>query len=269
MLVFVIPLKSAQVSKSWNHVSKLFERCIRSVCNQTSNNYRVVVVCHEKPQIEFTHPHITYLEVEFPIPSLDLRSKYTDKHRKMLVGLRYAQRFEPSHTMNVDADDCVSKHIAEFAEQNPQSNGWFVNKGYVYQDGSKFIYFKGKDFYQWCGTSNIFRYDLHLLPESLSYDCIDANDYTSQHLSEEFIDFYRCFVNHRVVVQHRAQKGIPVGPLPFAGAVYILDHGENAASNNFNYLLESKNPLVKLKRMLSFRPLTSSVSNEFTIYNVH
>lgn len=241
MLVFVIPLMSSQVSKSWDHVSKLFERCVRSVCNQTSTNYRVIVVCHEKPQIEFTHPNITYVEVEFPVPGLDLTSKSVDKHRKMLAGLRYAGQFEPSHTMHVDADDCISRHLAKFVEQNPESNGWFVNKGYVYQDGGKFIYFKRRDFYQWCGTSSIFRYDLNPLPEGLNYEHIEVNDGISENLSEEIKDYYGCYFQHRKIVQYRAQRGTPTEPLPFPGAVYILDHGESMSSNNFNHLLQSKN----------------------------
>lgn len=106
MLVFTIPLKSAQVSKYWKHVSNLFERCIRSVCNQTLTNFRVLVVCYEEPQTEFTNPCITYVDVEFPVLGLNLRSKRVDKHCMTLVGLKYAQRFEQSHTMHVDADDC-------------------------------------------------------------------------------------------------------------------------------------------------------------------
>lgn len=252
MLVFVIPLKSTQVSKSWEYVSKLFERCIRSVCNQTSTNFSVIVVCHEKPQIEFNHPHITYVKVDFSAPSSDCESKRRDKRRKMFVGLNYARQLEPSHTMHVDADDCVSKYLAEFVEQNPQSNGWFVNKGYVYQDGNKFIYFKRKDFHQWCGTSNIIRYGLHNVPESLSYDCKD---------------FYRYYVAHRKVVKNQESKGTPIEPLPFAGATYILGHSENLSSNSFNNLIGGGKISVA-KNILHFRPLTGLVRNDFGIYNV-
>src|SRR5689334_19347682 len=104
MLVFVIPLKSPQVSKSWERVSKLFERCIKSVCNQTSTDFHAVVVCNEKPKIEFTHPNITYLTVDFPNPNEKtlVSQGDTDKGRKILKGLIYAQEFSPTHTMAVD-----------------------------------------------------------------------------------------------------------------------------------------------------------------------
>lgn len=70
MLVFIIPIKSARVSSSWELVSKLFERTIKSVCNQTIPDFRVIIVCHEKPNIKFEHSNVTYIEVDFPIPTL-------------------------------------------------------------------------------------------------------------------------------------------------------------------------------------------------------
>lgn len=225
MLVFIIPLKSPQASNSWERVSKLFERSIKSVCTQTSSEFRVIVVCHEIPQIEFSHSHITYIKVNFPAPNSDQKSKMLDKSRKVLVGLNYARQLNPCHTMNVDADDCVSKHLAEFVKQNPQSNGWFVHKGFVYQDGSKFIYFKRKDFHQWCGTCHIIRYDLHNLPESIE---------------DESVDFDKYYCNHREVVKNLAQKRTPIEPLPFAGAVYILGHGDNSIGE-INKLTSSEN----------------------------
>ena len=252
MLVFVIPLKSAQVSHSWEHVTKLFERCIRSVCNQTSTNFRVIVVCHEKPQIKFSHPHITYIEVDFPPPSIS-DSKELDKIRKIFVGLNYAGQLKPSHTMNVDADDCVSKHLAEFVEERVASNGWFINRGYVYQDGSKFVFFKRKDFQRWCGTSHIIRHGIFELPKNIEDECVNLKSY---------------YWPHRTVIEKLAQQGKPIQPLPFAGSVYVLGHGDND-SDNFRKLIVPKGYFHILKRMIfNFRPFLSSIRNEFSFYNI-
>lgn len=68
MLVFIIPVKSKKIANSWERVSKLVERCLKSACNQTSPIFRAVVVCNEKPDIQFQHPHIHYVEVDFPPP---------------------------------------------------------------------------------------------------------------------------------------------------------------------------------------------------------
>ena len=57
-----------------------------------------------------------------------------------MTGLAYAQNYQPSHIMIVDADDCVNKRLAEFVEKNPNKNGWFINKGYLYTEGNKFLF---------------------------------------------------------------------------------------------------------------------------------
>ena len=61
-----------------------------------------------------------------------------DQVRKIFMGLNYAAQFKPSHVMLVDADDCVSQKLASFVDHNPQSNGWFINRGFLYKNGSKF-----------------------------------------------------------------------------------------------------------------------------------
>ncbi len=215
MLVFVVPLKSPQASKSWELVTKLFARCVSSICNQTSPNYRVIVVCNERPRLEFYHPHIKYIEVDFPLANEpDYISRgHTDKGRKILKGLIQAQEFSPSHTMAVDADDCVSKYLAEFVNKNPNCNGWFVNKGYKYQDGSDFIYIKRKEFYRMCGSCNIIRYNLNQLPEIPEYN--------------RGYGYYKFYIDHEKVREKLAEQGNPLKPLPFSGAVYIVATGEN------------------------------------------
>ncbi|WP_198954124.1 hypothetical protein [Moorena bouillonii] len=66
----------------------------------------------------------------------------------LLTGLTYARRFDPTHAMNVDADDCLSKQLAEFVRHNLRGNGWFINRGYKYRDGEDCLYLKRKQFYR-------------------------------------------------------------------------------------------------------------------------
>ena len=97
MLVFIIPLKSKRGSRSWSTVSDLFERTLKSVCNQTSPNFKVVVVCHEKPLVSFEHENIEYITVDFEPPELtgdpieDLAAKENDQAKKLWVGSIYAR----------------------------------------------------------------------------------------------------------------------------------------------------------------------------------
>ena len=246
MLVFVIPLKSAKVSKSWERVTQLFERCIKSVCNQTSPNFRVIVVCHEKPKIEFIHPHITYIIVDFSPPNETnpVAKGDTDKGRKILKGLIYARQFSPTHTMTVDADDCVSKKLAKFIQQHPDSNGWFINKGYKYQEGSNYIYIKRSKFYKMCGSCNIIRYDLNDLPETAEYN--------------RGYGYYRYYIDHAKVRDILKNKAKAIKSLPFPGAVYILETGENLFDNS-----------KRLRFSIFNRKLLNpSVRDEFGLYDL-
>jgi hypothetical protein len=246
MLVFVIPLKSPQVSKSWERVSKLFERCIKSVCNQTSTDFHAIVVCHEKPKIEFTHSQITYITVDFsPAKETNLVAQgNTDKGRKLLKGLTYARKFSPTHTMAVDADDCVSKNLAEFIKQNPNCNGWFINKGYKYREGSKYIYVKRSEFNKMCGTCNILRYDLNNFPETAEYN--------------RGYGYYKYYIDHAQVRNILTQKAKSIKPLPFAGAVYVLETGEHLFYDS-----------TKLGfNIFNRRFLNPSIRDEFGLYNL-
>ena len=267
MLVFVIPLKSKQVSKSWNQTCKLLERTLKSVCNQTSPNFNVIVACHERPTLEFNNSKISYVEVNFLPPTIDttkatredFESMKLDQGQKIWAALRYAQSLNPSHIMFVDADDCVSKHIAEFVNQRSSCNGWFINKGYEYRDNSSSIFPKNKDFHQKSSTSHIVKYDL--LP----------------HKSIKFEDINWDYLRHQTIVNLMKQQGTPLEPLPFEGAVYITENHENMNTHHAQIMLDLKKNkgqekflrlIRKLGKSLVSRPLTDSIRSEFGIYNL-
>ena len=265
MLCFIIPLKSAKVSSSWELVSKLFERTIKSVCNQTIPDFRVIVICHERPNIEFEHPNVTYIEVDFPIPTFrsntDMQSRDTDKHRKIWTGLVYAHQLNPSHIMFVDADDCVSRYLAEFISQNSQCNGWFIGRGYEYRDGSKFILHREKKFHKKCGTSHIIRYDLlESMLKELKFEQIKGWN----------------FLYHQKIVDTMNKKGNPLELLPFKGAIKVIDNGENICDQE-KILLEmfnsNPNKIIlfyarRAYKSFTSRLITKSNREEFGLYEI-
>lgn len=253
MLVFVVPLKSSKISKSWDQVCKLFERCVKSVCNQTSSDFRVIVVCNEKPQTQFEHAHLQYVEVDFPVPDKNISAMTLDRGRKVLLGLQMAQEFNPSHAMVVDADDCVSKYLAEFVNQNTQHNGWYVNKGYIYKDGSRFVYLKKKNFNHICGTCNIIRYDLYDLFENLE-----------DKYSDLILKYHG---GHKYILETLIHKGVWIEPLPFAGAAYIVENGENYYNDRFESVMP-KEVVNRIKTTRHFRLLNNLLRDEFGLYEI-
>lgn len=217
MLVFIIPVKNRKISKSWDLLSKLFERCLKSVCNQTSPNFRVVVVCNEKPDTQFDHPHIHYVNVDFLPPistddepekstgyaygqSNEIKKQNADKARRIVKGLEYAQRFNPSYFMVVDADDCVNRQLSEFVEQHHDVDCWVLKKGYIYREGSQLLWLNRKNFNEVCGTSLIVKYSWR--------EAVFSQPDFYNHLFQQI-------------------PGANVQQLPFVGAIYTIGNGEN------------------------------------------
>ncbi|MGJ5672165.1 MAG: glycosyltransferase family 2 protein [Nostochopsis sp.] len=272
MIVFVIPLKSAKVSTSWHLVSKLFERCIKSVCNQTSDEFRVIVVCQEKPNIDFSHPHITYIQVDYLLPNEQLKelnveqdieskrvevfskgidcrstevfSKDIDKGRKLLTGLAYAEKFSPSHVMVVDADDVISKNIAKFVKQNANCNGWYLNKGYIYNENRQLLEIKFGDFNVMCGSTVIVKY--HLYP-------LLFNNYD--------------YVHGKIVLGN----DIKLKALPLIGSIYSVGNGDNIFQTieRQNQRNKGLGILLKITTILRYRRLTKSIRDDFNFIPIH
>ncbi|MGK7928593.1 MAG: glycosyltransferase family 2 protein [Spirulina sp.] len=246
MLVFVIPLKSRKICQSWERTSQLLERTVRSVCNQTIPNFRAIVVCNEKPDIEFQHPHLTFIEVDFPEPKETNRiaKGLTDKGRKVLTGLTYAKQFNPTYAMSVDSDDCISNRLGKWTEQHPTENGWYINRGYKYREGDRYIYIKRNKFYTLSGTANIIRFDLLDLPENPEYN--------------RGYGYYKFHLDHQKVKRFMLEKGKPIKPLPFPGSIYILGTGDNMSGNEDNLFFN----------FLTRKTITPEIRQEFTLYNI-
>ncbi len=261
MLVFIIPIKSPKVATSWTELSKMFERCLRSVCNQTSSKFHVIVVCHEIPKINFHHPQVQYIQVNFPIPGSTLPEKMIDKTKKLAVGLLAAQSLQPTHIMPVDSDDCISKKLVSFVAQNPKSNGWYIDKGYEYDEGSSKIIVRKEKFYKLCGTCNLINYRLFNLPKKV--------------LSDEPLTGHDNFLSgHPLAKKDLAERGTPIEPLPFPGAIYVRDKiGESTCLQEPLYAKLKRNhkeAFRGIKKLLFAQfdkhPLTEEICNEFYLY---
>ena len=263
MLVFIIPVKSQKVATSWSELCKLFDRCLRSVCNQTSENFRVVIVCNEKPQKYFYHPNVTYLEVNFPPPNDDYGAKVDDRAKRVVAGLLAVKDLHPTHVMSVDADDCISRKIAEFVNQYPDSNGWYVNSGYEYEEGSSKVSMRHQDFHKICGTCNIVNYRLFSLPEKMMP-------------YEELAGYDRFLGGHPLAKGDLAERGTPIAPLPFPGVVFVRDRAGESVSMQESVLAKWKrNPREVLRGFkktlmapLNERPLTNEIRQEFGLFPI-
>ena len=211
MVLFLMALKSKAVSRDWTRVSRLCEAALLSAYRQTDPDFRILLICHEKPllQHEFDH-RLEIIQVDFSPPDLHTTETMGDKWRKITLGLTRAAVFKPQFVMIMDADDLISNRIVAHAHAHPDSSGWILKKGWIYRLGRRFIDIW--DDYN-CGTNAIVNSRHIQFPKDLTTE-----------------EFNRCILltsGHTNIEKSMATAGNPLEPLPFRGGVYVVEHGDN------------------------------------------
>jgi hypothetical protein len=249
VLVFILALQDPAASKNWSRASQLCERTLRSICAQTDPDFRVILVCNTRPETDFAHPHLTIIEREFPIPAATSSARMNDKWSKLKVGLAAARHLAPAHIMFVDADDCVHRGLAEHVTRHPDSIGWSMDVGYLRDEGSRWIY-RREDFFRFCGSSAIVR--------------LSTEDFPASEL-EPSENYFILANGHGAIRQHMIEQGRPLQTLPFVGAVYMTNTGENDSGIRVRGWQGKRHMLEKI---LAARLLTGRRRSELGLYDL-
>jgi hypothetical protein len=151
--------------------------------------------------------------------------------------------------MMMDADDCVHRDLAQHVNHYPPTDGWSMNTGYLWDEGSSWLY-RTKNFAGLCGSSAIIR----LLPEDFPTSESEASD-----------RFFILTNGHSVINNYMAKRGTPLRPLPFIGSIYVTATGENDSAIRMAGWQGKKHAIGKL---LAARPLTQRVRSEFGLYDL-
>lgn len=252
MLLFVIPLKSRQVSKNWPLVEQLLARTLRSLLQQTSPEFRILVVGHEAPQwpsgltpapLEDRQAKLRFLGVDFAPPAQRQAADYErDKARKIVLGVEYALQEGVPYVMAVDADDCLHRGLVDYLQRHPSPSGWCLNQGYIYPEGSRRIYLRSKSFFCRCGSAIIAPAD---------------------HYVASFI--------HNDKFMHRfsqLEDGRRLATIHFPAAVYSIAHGDNALSNpamleNVAAQMRNRGTVAYLRDLLHWGLVTPGLRRTF------
>ncbi|WP_111683632.1 glycosyltransferase family A protein [Winogradskyella tangerina] len=262
MLTFIIPVKSKSVASNWTNFCQLFERTLKSICNQTVSDFKVVVVCHEIPDIEFTHESLHFIHPEFDPPSLEnddrqdlLINQRIDKGDKIKLGVDYAiKEFNTDYVMMVDSDDLISNKIAAYVNKNGNGlSGWYVRRGYLNFNWNNILVVT-KKFSYLCGSSLIVK------PELVKY-FFDQGE-------------IKLYFNHQLTTLN---SDIELKPFPFSGGIYNIGNGENIwmsfrkvkkLNNHGNWVSsQSLKRLYTKFKNYRFRLITPGLREEFNFYN--
>ena len=230
MLAFLISVKHPARARSYALVTDLLRSTLASIARQTVRSIGIYVVCNEVPSWANEAREASFIEVDFP-PARAPSHKgdvyewiYRDKGSKIAVALERARRDGATHAMVVDADDFVSRRLAEHVLAHPDIPGWYFPDGILYSRLFKIAAVQ-PEFWSRCGTSHIVRTDL--LPETPYLGdrpkqeevvaCFDP--WVLDHVLGDHVEWRR----------HFAERGHTLQPLPFAGAVWQTDTGDNSS----------------------------------------
>lgn len=218
LLTFIIPVRHQDNARDWGRLKANLVQTVASISNQTHNDWRGIIVANEGADLPDLPERFGVERVTFPpnnlheIDKADIEAVYdafrADKGRRVLAGMLAAR--DSRFFMIVDDDDFVSARIVEHVSQNPDTNGWTIDRGYIWDDGGSLLL--GYDeFNHLCGTSLIVRSDLYGLPERFE----DAS-----------LDWIKSMLGSHVrIADILAGRGTPLSTLPFRGAVYRVAHG--------------------------------------------
>jgi hypothetical protein len=245
LVTFIIPVRHQDNARDWGRLKANLAQTVASIAGQTHHDWRGIVVANEGADLPDLPAQFTVVRVAFPPNNLhemgeaDLEAVYeafrADKGRRVLAGMLAAR--DSRFFMIVDDDDFVSARLARYLSENPDANGWTIDRGYIWDDGGRLLL--GYDeFSHLCGTSLIVRADLYGLPESFE----DAH-----------LDWIKSMLGSHVrITDILAERGAPLSTLPFRGAVYRVAHAgshSKAPSLVRKYFL-SREALGRPRRML-------------------
>lgn len=245
--IFAIPLRARAASRNWAQVTQLLGNTLRSILGQTDPDIQLLIACHDIPEQPWPNdPRVSWLVSTRPLPKNHVEQMDDKHHKRRMIAAEFRRR-GGGYLMAVDADDLVSRRVTEFARRKNNQYGYILHFGYELDAVSQRYAFSPR-FNRLCGTSGIFRF----APEDLPEHADDPKHYVSDN-----------FQNHTQWESEARRLGRPMGRVPFCGAAYVINHGENHSAQSGN---------IGMKRRL-LRALSPSFSmsahfmQEFSIQN--
>ncbi len=232
MLAFITSLRHPRNAVDYSRVEELLLETLHSVTQQTSDDFVVIVVGNREPSVELPDK-VHFVKVSYGPPApRDVRVSRSpfirDKGTKIGVGLIKALEFDPDYVMIFDADDFVHRDLVQFVGERPGRPGWVIDEGWMYSRNRRAVR-PISDFNRTCGTSFIIPFDVYGVPTDLDVTASKAE------IREAYGERISKIIGaHKWAVEWHAERGRVLERLPFPGAVYHVDTGENHSRNELS-----------------------------------
>ena len=145
-----------------------------------------------------------------------------DKGTKNGVGLLAARELGADYVMFIDADDFVHRDLAAHVRDHSGSSGWVVRRGWIYSRDRN-AYALRRRLFRICGTSFVLPLNAYGAPDHLSVS--SSQDEIADAFGDDALE--QVIGDHRYALEWWNKRGRKLESLPFAGAVYHVDTGEN------------------------------------------
>ncbi|AFZ44936.1 hypothetical protein PCC7418_2804 [Halothece sp. PCC 7418] len=240
-IVFVIPLISKRKCSNWELRTKLLQGTINSLDNQKSPNFRVIIGCHEIPNISIQNYPDNFQFIQLHSDPLKNPEKnQRDKLLKICNALLTVKDLDFDYCMALDADDRVSYQLVSFLEKQPKTDAWIIDQGYQvnYQNRRVFLC---NHLSQICGSTTILSKEVAGIPQADSVS-----------------EFVKCFWQHEG--HHTAKayfntKHIQYQTIPFPSLQYILHHSLNLEESKLSVASTIQNFKYMTKKIIKYQIL--------------
>lgn len=245
----------------------LLNRTIGCILNQRSKGieFRIYVVYSDIPENKIESLRVSYIHYPYPFQFYEdikdgekyfhlfkekfFMARFYDKAKKVTYGCKQAKEDGCLYLMNVDADDLISNKILEFVNHNNNNgiiDGWYIPKGYVWENGSRII-IRQKQMQNFNGSTHIIREDIVKIPDFSSSDWLD----------------YNLFASHGWILSRLKQyMGKVLQPISFPAVIYVVHESNDSKIKNS---ISGKSLKGLAKKILRGQLLTRKLKDEFFI----
>lgn len=215
-VTFGITLASSKSAANWDRTVALLQGTLRSVIQQSSPAWRVIIAGHEMPDVEeIEHPQVEFLSINAYRPTHPSKFRADKARKRHAIGQRLRE-LGGGFLMQLDADDLVASDLVAECLSRNHPHGYILTRGYVYDWQSRNLApvpgVWPLDLDRVCGSCAVVRYDEEDLPspETEVRDPDVVFNMTRQH----------AYI--RVVCEELRR---PLLPLERPMVVYVVNHG--------------------------------------------
>lgn len=268
MIVFAIPFRAKETTKDWNGCIKRLNDTLKSIFNQTDEEFKVLVACNNIPKLDKDYDNrLEFIKTDIQIPHTWVEMARDKFYKLTVIAYRIReilleQEYPNNgiYVMPVDADDLLNCNIAKYVKDNPNENGFVSKDGYIYYKGKNYfrIY---KDLHTFCGSCNIIKMYLEDLPNERPNPKLCHDKDTAGKLNSKYPIRY----NHNEVVEIYKKKDKPFKILPFRSTVYLRDTGDNISQLDEDNKDDRFHPIAFLRNINIFtmKFITKKIKKEF------